>query len=208
MNFYFPGKIIEEVKNNQLKRSKMERLEKYLIKYCAPTLASLKTANLFSYPAGMGAELEKSLACWNLCLRKKGIKLCMLQKKENALIYVYRTGELKRDLSDPMAFRILRHYGYKTPEEEDAIATLCARLKRKGFPHEIGLFLGYPPRDVIGFIHYGGRCCKCAGYWKVYAEEESAKYVFARFQRCSKAYMRLWQEGESIMQLAMAVPQN
>lgn len=184
----------------------MERLEKYLIQYCAPTLACLKTANLFSCPAKMLPALGESLAGWNICMGKKGIKLCLLQEEGNALVYVYRTGKLGRDLAKPEAFGILAGYGYHTAEEAGAIGRLKERLKEqkeKGFPHEIGLFLGYPPEDVLGFIRYGGRCCKCTGCWKVYGNEEQARRVFARFWRCQQAYMRLWQEGESVMQLTM-----
>ena len=42
-----------------------------------------------------------------------------------------------------------------------------------GFPHEIGLVLGYPPVDVEGFIKKGGRdfyipdIGKCMETWKM-----------------------------------------
>ena len=38
------------------------------------------------------------------------------------------------------------------------------------FPHEIGIFLGYPLADVAGFIRNKGRNCKCIGTWKVYGD--------------------------------------
>ena len=187
----------------------MERLEKYLVEYCAPTLASLKTANLFSCPESMTPALGEILDDWNTCLRNKGIKLCLLKKKGNALVYVYRTGRLKHDLSAPAARWILKRYGYGTTEEEGAIDRLRARFMEGGeFPHEIGLFLGYPPQDVEGFIRYGGRCSKCTGCWKVYGNEDRARRIFASFERCKRAYVRLWQEGESIMRLAVEVPKE
>ncbi|MDE6873754.1 MAG: DUF3793 family protein [Lachnospiraceae bacterium] len=187
----------------------MERLEKYLVQYCAPTLACLKTANLFSCPESMLPALYESLAGWNICMRGKGIKLCLLKEEGNALVYVYRVGKLESDLMQPAAFRILKGCGYETAKEEGAICTLKERLKKSGeFPHEIGLFLGYPPGDVRGFIRYGGRCFKCTGCWKVYGDEEAARRVFARFERCRRAYMRLWQAGESIMQLTVAATED
>ena len=45
------------------------------------------------------------------------------------------------------------------------------------FPHEIGLFLGYPPEDVQGFLE--NRLCKCVGCWKVYGDEQAAQNGFA-----------------------------
>lgn len=49
-------------------------------------------------------------------------------------------------------------------------------LWREGFPHEIGLFLGYPPEDVQGFLaDPGGGRCKLCGHWKVYHDVEGAR---------------------------------
>ena len=36
------------------------------------------------------------------------------------------------------------------------------------FPHEIGVFLGYPLEDVVGFIRHRGKCFTCCGCWKSY----------------------------------------
>ena len=45
------------------------------------------------------------------------------------------------------------------------------------FPHEVGLFLSYPPEDVKGFIDHRASGFKCAGLWKVYGNEEKrARY--------------------------------
>ena len=73
------------------------------------------------------------------------------------------------------------------------------------FPHEVGLFLSYPPEDVKGFID--NRACnfKCAGLWKVYGDEAAARRTFARFKKCTEIYCKLWREGSTIDQLAVAV---
>ena len=63
------------------------------------------------------------------------------------------------------------------------------------FPHEIGIFLGYPLADVTGFINNKGRNCKCIGTWKVYGDASSASKAFARFNKCSDVYNRLWKSG-------------
>lgn len=75
---------------------------------------------------------------------------------------------------------------------------------RGGFPHEIGLFLGYPLGDVEGFIRNRGQNCKCAGCWKVYCNELEAQKRFARIQKCRKVYARLWAQGRSVWQLTVA----
>ena len=68
----------------------------------------------------------------------------------------------------------------------------------------IGLFLGYPLGDVIGFIKNAGQNCKCVGCWKVYYNECEAIKAFARFKKCTNVYVRLWNQGRSVRQLTVA----
>ena len=75
---------------------------------------------------------------------------------------------------------------------------------RQPFPHEMGVFLGYPLGDVIGFIKNAGQNCKCVGCWKVYCNECEAIKAFARFKKCTSVYVRLWNQGRSVRQLTVA----
>lgn len=179
-------------------------LEKYLIEHCAPTLASLKTASLFSYHAAQ--DPEDDVKHLNRIFRDKGVELLILKRKENAmLIYVCRRTQLAKDLERPGAKELLERYGYTDTSVDGAIERLRMRLaSADGFPHEIGLFLGYPVEDVLGFIENAGQNCKCCGCWKVYCNECEAVRTFARYKKCRDIYKRLWQEGRSVLQLTVA----
>ena len=64
------------------------------------------------------------------------------------------------------------------------VAALRRRLAQSGqFPHEIGLFLGYPPCDVLGFLHDAGRHSKLSGYWQVYGDAQAALALFAKYKK-------------------------
>ena len=86
-------------------------------------------------------------------------------------------------------------------------ACLCHLLKRfkngEEFPHEIGLFLSYPPEDVKGFLE-DRDSCKAVCLWKVYGDEEKARHICARYRKCTECYCRLWQQGRRLEQLAVA----
>lgn len=180
-------------------------LEKYLIEHCSPTLASLKTANLFTFSYNREAELSNQLNSWNQKLSGRGIELAVLRKRGNtALIYVCRKSKLKKDLADPETAEFLSGIGYIKTDAEYALQKLKSRLKHQDFPHEIGVFLGYPLKDVIGFIENSGQNCKCSGCWKVYCNECEAVRIFAKFKKCKEVYTRLWNQGRSIMQLTVA----
>lgn len=181
--------------------------EKYLIQYCAPTLAMLKTANLFSCRGLKEQELLKCVRFWNERFARKGISICILHKSKNfSLVYVYRKDFLERDLRRSGVFRVLQYYGYTNTQIPYAIQRLSERLTNtEKFPHEIGLFLGYPLIDVIGFIKNNGYNCKCTGCWKVYGNERGAARIFTRFDRCSSSYFQMWKEGRKLEQLVVGI---
>ena len=76
------------------------------------------------------------------------------------------------------------------------------------FPHEIGLFLGYPPKDVKGFIEEGPRCAKCTGCWQVYGDEEKALKTFERYRKCTEVYCAQVSCGKSLERLTVKEKAN
>lgn len=183
-----------------------ERIERDLIRYCSPTLASLKTASLFTIGFTCRRELNVALRQWNKALSDKGVALIPLQEKNGrALIYVFRKDRLKRSLNCPEIEVFLRGSGYGGFGIGAALSTLRSRLKGSGeFPHEIGIFLGYPLGDVLGFIRGKGHSCKLTGCWKVYCDERGAAETFARYKKCEEVYTRLWEQGRSVRQLTVS----
>ncbi len=192
--------------------------DELIVAHCAPTLAGLKTGNLFSCRFRDREEILAELRRINRQLAGKGIAAIPLGMREGrALIYLYRPAALKRDLSLPGALRILRERGYgggPDGSEDGARAGTCsrhlARLIRRlkeetEFPHEIGLFLGYPPEDVAGFIENRGACCKCIGTWKVYGDPEEAQLRFRRFRSCTDCYLKQARRGRTLAELSVAM---
>ncbi|MBP5223068.1 MAG: DUF3793 family protein [Lachnospiraceae bacterium] len=180
--------------------------DEQVIRYCAPTMANIKTANLFSGMFESYQEMIASVRRLNIRLKDKGIRILPLRFTEGrGLIYVYRPGRLSRDLQNGKACRLLKACGYPDFDQNICIRRLISRLNEKGdFPHEIGLFLGYPPEDVDGFIN-NKAACKYCGVWKVYDNVETAKKLFARYQKCTDIYRKQWREGKSMERLTVAV---
>lgn len=181
-------------------------LDKYLVQHCAPTLASLKTANMFSCCYDNEISLNKSVELWNGIFNNKGIELIVLKKQNNtALIYVCRKRRLAADLAKRGVAEFLAGYGYNGIDTDEAINTLKKRLcAMDEFPHEIGVFLDYPLEDVKGFIENAGTNCKCTGCWKVYCNECEAIKMFAKFKKCTEIYSRLYQSGKrNVIQLTV-----
>ena len=89
--------------------------EDLLIRHCSPTLAGIKTGNLFSCACPSREDLTKDLCRMNKKLVPKGIRILPLRVcNGRALIYVYRPHALQRDLTDHLARALLLEYGYST----------------------------------------------------------------------------------------------
>lgn len=181
--------------------------DEVFIRYCSPTLAGIKTANLFSSRFKDEKEMRESVRRLNVVLVKKGIRVVPLKFREGrALIYAYRPSKLLQDLQRADACSLLRERGYAAEMPERCIVQLMRRLADSGeFPHEIGLFLGYPPEDVCGFIENKAEGYKCVGEWKVYGDEEQAMKTFAKYRKCTEVYCAQFAQGRSIERLTVAV---
>ena len=127
--------------------------EELVVRQCAPTLAGLKTGSLFRAACTDKKALLAQIRDLNQRLREKGLCLIPLRFRDgNALLYLYRPARLKIDLKNELARRTLGNAGYLDESPERCIVNLIRRFQGDEFPHEIGLFLSYPPEDVQGFI--------------------------------------------------------
>lgn len=178
----------------------------YLVRHCAPTLAGIKTGSMFTCPYESKEIILQAIRGLNQRLAAKGLRILPLRLSEKkALIYLFRPKSLSRDLSDAAARDVLKQHGYDPASCEKCVAQLVKKLRlQEEFPHEIGLFLGYPPEDVCGFIENKACNCKCVGCWKVYGDEEAARKKFAQYKKCTRVYWDQWAKGKEIERLAVA----
>ncbi|MBO5460368.1 MAG: DUF3793 family protein [Ruminococcus sp.] len=181
-------------------------LEKQIIEHAAPTLAGLKTANMFSYKFFSKELLEKEVEEGNQKLNKKGVYIEVLKIcPQRALIYVYRRQKLESDLASTGVETFLRWCGYKNNNLKDCLEHLKKRIEEsESFPHEVGVFLGYPLHDVVGFIEHKGKNYKCYGLWKVYDNEKETVKLFTKFKKCTEVYQRVFEAGRTITQMTVA----
>jgi hypothetical protein len=178
-----------------------------LVTHCAPTLAGIKTGSLFNCRSLCGRNLHNEVRRLNRLLNSKGVRIKILrEREERALIYVYRPKYLAADLKKDGVLVFLQSCGYRIQNVYGMVQQLVEHLRStEQFPHEIGLFLGYPLGDVKGFIANQGSNCKCCGCWKVYTDANYAQVLFERYRRCTGVYYRKFTEGFSIQRLTVTV---
>jgi hypothetical protein len=97
-------------------------LDKMVIKHCAPTLAGLKTGDIFNYIFENYQEAQNTIDQLNSCLNQKGVYMEVLFEREKSLlVYVYRKNKLSCDFSCPMIKNFLKEQGYTSTDIETAL---------------------------------------------------------------------------------------
>lgn len=178
----------------------------FIISQCSPTLAGIKVSNLFSYTLKKGENIQIQIQRMNTLFNNKGLyfKVLRLNEENRALIYVYRKKQLEKILSEKKIQEFLSEYDYDNYSVESCMKKLEIHLTKKDFPHEIGIFLGYPLDDIRAFIVHKGLNYKCVGCWKVYNDECNAQKTFDKFKKCKAVYCRKYAEGFDIFKLTVA----
>jgi hypothetical protein len=156
-------------------------IEDVIIRHCSPVLLGCKPAALFTLAAD-GAEALSGFA-------PPGIGRLVIREQEGGLlVFLFDKAMLEKTVLDDLAVRkTLVGMGY--PFRHSLSTFLDHLQKRFGYhqcPHEVGLFLGYPLDDVLGFIRHRGRGYKLCGAWKVYGDVERAKNRFRQYELCRK----------------------
>lgn len=184
-----------------------ETFEHLLGFHGAPTLVGVKPATLLSFHKKSYEDFDALLASYAPCFRCKGISVRRVVEDEtHVLLLFYRARRLSRLLKRPAAKALLAELGY---DAEARLSALLAELVRRmeaggGFPHEIGLFLGYPPGDVRGFIENHGKNFAFVGYWKVYGSEAEARELFAVYAECTQEFCEQLDAGARFEDLVVA----
>lgn len=172
---------------------------------CRIVYGQKKSASLFRYTYKDEKSVKKELEEVNRLLNERGVFVEALLWKENAvLIYTYRLSQLQKELKKPGAGELLCQYGYEEHDVENCLLQLKKKLYNDtSFPHEIGIFLCYPPEDVKGFIENGGQNCKCCGFWKVYCNERETRKLFHKLKKCTDVYLQVFSEGRNLVQMTV-----
>lgn len=182
--------------------------EAQLIEYCAPTLAGVKTGSLFRHLPSPGTDTAALVDRWDRALARKGVRLILLghcPAGRGDLVYVYRAAALARTLNQPDVADFLSGQGYAALTPAACLELLSRRVSTQPhFPHEIGIFLGYPLCDVLGFMAHGGQNYRCSGCWKVYGDPRAAQVCFDRYRRCTALFRRLHRKGAAVERLTVA----
>lgn len=151
-------------------------LASFLALECAEVLAGKKPANLINLAnkrRSCGRNMYRLWATHGLSLIEESelrVKV-LTDRGTSVLLLLYRPSDLTALLSQKGAKAILGKAGYPPSADlQSALSVLQARTEGEGFPHEIGVFLGYPLKDVAGFMGLADIPFTCQGPWKIFGD--------------------------------------
>ena len=177
------------------------RLGFQMVMQCAPFLKGMKAASLILVREELCGAFETLLGGMNIFWK------VLSGNKGKSLVLFYRKDCLESCLKHPGAQTILRKTGYESEKLDEMLDALAERITEQQicsgkFPHEIGLFLGYPPEDVEDFIRKKGKEFLFIGYWKVYHNPSKAKKTFKEFDRAKQDAVNDFLSGKTIKEIA------
>ena len=175
----------------------LSQVENKIALQCAPVITGIKVSNLLIV-SGKDEEAVR------IILKKTGIMYYrLLRQEEKTTFLLFRKNQLTYHFQDPQLQHILKANGYQDLSLGGILRTFQCRYETymnqgEGFPHEMGLLLGYPVEDVLGFIRHKGKNYLYSGYWKVYKEVEAKKAIFDAYETAKEDLILLLAEGKGI----------
>ena len=181
----------------------LDCLTAHLLLEGAQVLAGIKPANLISL-------VNRTLPCgrnlyhlWHehrahIAAHLTAMSFKVLQTRERALLlFCYNPNHLDRHLSHAGIRALLGKAGYDVTLSGAALLNeLCRRMEQSAaFPHEIGLFIGYPAKDVAAFMGMVRLPFACQGPWKIYGNPGPSLGLAERYRCCRQRMKAILASG-------------
>lgn len=167
-----------------------ECLASYLALETAEVIGGAKPANLINLADWERPCGRNMFSLWRRhgkrLMAQSGLAATELVKRDNGvLLLIYQPESLETHLATPRVANFLRRAGYRRPEGLAAmLQELADRFAAGDFPHEIGAILGYPLKDVAGFMGWVRLPVTGQGPWKIYGDPRPSLDVVAACRSC------------------------
>jgi hypothetical protein len=176
-------------------------LASFLALELAEVLQGAKPANLVSLANKRRSCGRNLYLLWKehgaSLLAESGLEVKVLADRGNSvLLLLYCPKALRSLLGQKSARAILAKAGYREATNFAAVLSeLETRVAGEGFPHEIGVFLGYPLKDVVGFMGWAPLTFTCQGPWKIFGNPAESLRLAESHRECRRRASRQLASG-------------
>jgi hypothetical protein len=167
-------------------------LASFLVLEAAEVLAGVKPANLVQLRNRLQPCGRNLHQLWQehgtALLADSPLEALTLRCKDSGDLMLYYSPELLQvHLQHPEREAFLKQQGYQSVDLKEALSELNRRFQAgTEMPHEIGLFLGYPLKDVAGFMGCSDKPCTACRMWRIYGDPEASLALSDRYANCRR----------------------
>jgi len=182
-------------------------IESFLLYNISQVIAGIKPASTVTFKK-MGDKLYEK---WSSYGKEfiKDIQLDFVELRENnnaIIVMIYNKELLEKNIFKEGHNDLFKRLGYTDKNDiNEYIKNLKFRYDLYHCPHELGLFLGIPYKDVIDFMECTEKKCLFCGYWKVYNDSSRAKIIFSQYDRIKEHTVKHILEGKNSRDLALSI---
>jgi len=113
--------------------------------------------------------------------------MVMADRPGSLLLLIYDRSTLERLLSNRRVIAMLRTAGYRCDGNADLLLTeFSSRFESGEIPHAVGIILGYPLKDVAGFLGVGRLQFTCQGPWRIYGDPQQSLMLAETHRQCRR----------------------
>lgn len=159
--------------------------EKRLLKTVSPIIKGIKPAEIISIRKNKDDMQNKLQLLTNMISRCDKIKGKVIDYSSNSYkVFIYNENSLKDILHRKNIIDFLAMCGYSTNYFlNDYLYELYTRIGEGRIPDEIGIFLGYPLKDVMGFMGVINLPLTKINYWRIYGDANISDKLYDNIQK-------------------------
>lgn len=156
----------------------------------AEVLAGIKPSTLINLPDRPRRCGKNLFSIWKefgqaLIMESSLEGIVLVERPGSLLLLLYDREAMCRLLSKRGVKAMLRRAGYEGDVDTDMLLTeFGSRFASGAVPHEIGIILGYPLKDVAGFMGLSRREFSCQGPWRIYGNPSESLMLAESHRQC------------------------
>lgn len=173
---------------------------KWLAVELAPTIYGEKPATLLNLMNTTKFPMKTLWLTYGQgLLADSNVKWLLLKEEEDSMkILFYHVELLSQSIMDANNRRFLETFGYHGGMDLQQLLEYFKGRFQTICPHEMGILLGIPLKDVLGFMGISGECHTCQGMWKIYGDPVSSLCMMKRMEDVKSQVADWMMEGQAV----------
>lgn len=173
---------------------------KWLTVELAPTIYGEKPATLLNL---MNTRKFPMKTLWLThgqgLVANSNIKWLLLKEDDDSIkILFYHVELLSKFVTEYHNRCFLKNFGYHNGMKLEEVLEHFKERFQSICPHEMGILLGIPLKDVRGFIEANEECHTCQGMWKIYGDPTSSLCVMKRMEETKSQVADWMMAGQTV----------